>query len=225
MPRVRPFRIAGVFFTGMYEYDAKSVYVTIPALQQFLSLGDEVTGIEVKVSDSDLTQPVVDAIAARLGAGYRVQDWKELNKSLFSALKLEQIAMFLVLTIIILVASFSIISNLIMVVVEKSREIATLKSIGASDGAIMRIFISEGLFIGVLGTAFGLAIGIAACLALKHYGLPLNSDVYYIDRLPVAMSAPAIVAVAFAGLGISIIATIYPAYIGARMRPIDGLRK
>lgn len=225
MPRLRPFRVAGVFFTGMYEYDAKFVYVTIPALQQFLSLGDEVTGIEVAVSDSDRTQVVVDAIAQRIGTGYRVQDWKELNKSLFSALKLEQIAMFLVLTIIILVASFSIISNLIMVVVEKGREIATLKSMGASDWAVMRVFIAEGLFIGVLGTAFGLAIGIGTCLALKYYGLPLNSDVYYIDRLPVAMSPSAIIAVAFAGLGISVVATIYPAYIGARMRPIDGLRQ
>jgi lipoprotein-releasing system permease protein len=225
VPRVRPFRIAGVFFTGMYEYDAKFVYVTIPALQQFLSLGDEVTGVEIKVSDIDRTQPVVDAIGERLGAAYRVQDWKELNKSLFSALKLEQIAMFLVLTIIILVASFSIVSNLIMVVVEKGREIATLKSIGASDRAIMRIFVFEGVFIGLLGTCLGLAVGIGACLALKHYGLPLDSDVYYIDRLPVAMAPLAIGAVAFAGLLISVGATLYPAYIGARLRPIDGLRQ
>src|SRR5262249_20442418 len=169
MPRLRPFRVAGIFFTGMYEYDAKFVYVTIPALQQFLSLGDEVTGIEIKVSDSDKTPPIVDAIVAKLGPTYHVQDWRELNKSLFSALKLEQLVMFGILTVIIIVASFSIISNLIMVVVEKGREIATLKSMGASDGAIMRIFIAEGVFIGLLGTTFGLVVGIGTCLALKVY--------------------------------------------------------
>jgi len=225
MPRLRPFRVAGIFFTGMYEYDAKFAYVTIPALQQFLSLGDEVTGIEIKVSDSDRTPPVVDAIKAKLGAGYLVQDWRELNKSLFSALALEQFVMFAILTVIIIVASFSIISNLIMVVVEKGREIATLKSIGASDWAIMRIFVAEGVFIGLLGTLFGLIVGISACLGLKYFGLPLDSDVYYIDRLPVSMSAWSIGCVALAGILISILATLYPAYVGARLRPIDGLRQ
>jgi lipoprotein-releasing system permease protein len=225
MPRLRSFRIAGVFFTGMYEYDAKFVYVTIPALQHFLSLGDEVTGIEIKISDVDRTGPVVQALADKLGDRYLVQDWKELNKSLFSALKLEQIAMFLVLTIIILVASFSIISNLIMVVVEKGREIATLKSLGASDWMIMRVFVAEGIFIGLLGTLLGIAVGIGTCLALKYFGLPLDSDVYYIDRLPVAMSPLAIGFVALAGLTISVLATVYPAYVGATLRPIDGLRR
>lgn len=225
MPRLRPFRVAGIFFTGMYEYDAKFVYVTIPALQQFLSLGDEVTGIEIKVSDSDRTPPVVDAIKEKLGPGYHVQDWRELNRSLFSALALEQFVMFAILTVIIIVASFSIISNLIMVVVEKAREIATLKSLGASDWAIMRIFVAEGVFIGLLGTLFGLVFGIGACLGLKYFGLPLDSDVYYIDRLPVSMSAWSIGAVALAGILISVVATLYPAYIGARLRPIDGLRQ
>lgn len=225
MPRLRPFRVAGIFFTGMYEYDAKFVYVTIPALQQFLSLGDEVTGIEIKVSDSDRTPPVVETIKEKLGPGYHVQDWRELNRSLFSALALEQFVMFAILTVIIIVASFSIISNLIMVVVEKGREIATLKSMGASDWAIMRIFVAEGVFIGLLGTLFGLIFGIGACLGLKYFGLPLDSDVYYIDRLPVSMSAWSIGAVALAGILISVVATLYPAYIGARLRPIDGLRQ
>jgi len=225
MPRLRPFRVAGIFFTGMYEYDAKFVYVTIPALQQFLSLGDEVTGIEIKVSDSDRTPPLVEALKAKLGPRYHVQDWRELNRSLFSALALEQFVMFAILTVIIIVASFSIISNLIMVVVEKGREIATLKSMGASDWAIMRIFVAEGVFIGLLGTLFGLVVGISACLLLKYFGLPLDSDVYYIDRLPVAMSPWSIGAVALAGILISVIATLYPAYVGARLRPIDGLRQ
>lgn len=224
IPRTRPFRVAGVFYSGMYEYDTKFVYVTLPALQRFLSMGDEVAGIEIKVRDLDDTQPVVADLTARLGPGYRVQDWKELNRNLFSALKLEKIAMFLVLTIIILVASFSIVSNLIMVVVEKAREIAILKSMGASDRGIMRIFMIEGLYIGALGTSFGLAVGIGACWALGRFGLPLDPDVYYIDRLPVAMDGLAIALVAMAGIAISFVATLYPSYVAARLRPVEGLR-
>jgi lipoprotein-releasing system permease protein len=224
VPRTRPFRVAGTFYSGMYEYDTKFVYVTQPALQSFLSLGDEVTGVEVKASDIDETRPLVAEIQGRLGPGYRVQDWKEINRNLFSALKLEKIAMFLVLTIIILVASFSIISNLIMVVVEKAKEIAILKSMGAGDISVMRVFVIEGLYIGALGTSFGLVVGIGTCLALGYFGLPLDPDVYYIDKLPVAMDPFAIVAVAFAGVLISVVATIYPSWIAARLRPVDGLR-
>jgi lipoprotein-releasing system permease protein len=224
VPRVRSFRVAGIFFSGMYEYDTKFAYVTVPAMQSFLSLGDEVTGIEIKVRDRDRTEPVVRAIAERLGPAYKVQDWKEINRSLFSALKLEKIAMFLVLTIIILVASFSIISNLIMVVVEKAREIAILKAQGASDGGVMRTFMIEGLYIGLLGTIVGISLGVLSCWALDHFGLPLDSEVYYIDKLPVAMDTVAIVLVAVAGVAISFIATIYPSWLAARMRPVDGLR-
>jgi lipoprotein-releasing system permease protein len=225
VPRTRSFRVAGVFFTGMYEYDARIVYVSIPALQSFLGLGDEVTGIEIKVTDMEETDPLVAAVQARLGPEYRVKDWKELNRSLFSALKIEQIGMFIVLVIIVIVAAFSIVSNLIMVVVEKAREIAILKSMGASDGAIMRVFISEGLYIGALGTLFGLAVGLGACWALDRYGLPLDSDVYYIDRLPVAVEPVNVVLIAFAGVAISVLATLYPAWIGARLKPVDGLRQ
>lgn len=224
IPRTRRFRVAGRFFTGMYEYDTKFVYVTLPALQRFLSLGDEVHGIEIKVSDIDRTAPIVKSVMERLGPGYRVQDWKELNRSLFSALKLEKIAMFLVLAIIILVASFSIVSNLIMVVVEKAREIAILKSMGASDLGIMRVFVIEGVYIGGLGTIFGISLGLAACWALTRFGLPLDPDVYYIDKLPVAMEPMAITAVALAGIAISFVATIYPSMVAARIRPVEGLR-
>ena len=224
IPRTRRFRVAGKFYSGMYEYDTKFVYVTMPALQSFLSMGDEVSGIEIKVADIDRTGPVVDAVSARLGPGYRVQDWKQLNRNLFSALKLEKIAMFLVLTIIILVASFSIISNLIMIVVEKAREIAILKSMGASDRGVMRVFMIEGLYVGILGTTVGLVLGTATCWAMSRFGLPLDPDVYYIDKLPVAMDPVAILAVGLAGVTLSFVATIYPSYIAARLRPVDGLR-
>jgi lipoprotein-releasing system permease protein len=224
IPRVRNFRVAGIFYSGMYEYDTKYAYVTLPALQSFLSLGDEVDGIEIKIRDHDDTRPAVLALQKELGPQYRVQDWKEINRNLFSALKLEKIAMFLVLTIIILVASFSIVSNLIMVVVEKAKEIAILKALGASDWGVMRIFMIEGSYIGALGTAFGISLGVATCVALERFGLPLDSEVYYIDRLPVSMDGVAIALVAFAGLAISFIATIYPSYVAAKLRPVDGLR-
>jgi lipoprotein-releasing system permease protein len=224
IPRVRNFRVAGIFFSGMYEYDSRFAYVTLPALQSFLTAGDQVDGIEIKIRDHDDTRPVVRALEAALGPGYKVQDWKEINRNLFSALKLEKIAMFLVLTIIILVASFSIISNLIMVVVEKAKEIAILKAIGASDLGVMRVFMIEGSYIGALGTLFGLSLGVATCVGLKSFGLPLDPEVYYIDRLPVSMDPVAISLVAFAGLAISFIATIYPSYVAAKLRPVDGLR-
>ena len=224
VPRTRALRVGGVFFTGMFEYDAKLVYVSIAALQRFLGLGDAVTGVEVKVSDIDDTRALVGAVQRKLGAAYVVKDWQELNRGLFTALKLEQVAMFLILTIIIFVASFSIVSNLIMVVVEKAREIAILKSMGAADGSVMRIFVAEGLYIGTLGTIFGLLVGLGSCWAIGRFGLPISSDVYYIDKLPVAVMPWSIVAIAVAGVAISVLATLYPAYVGARLRPVDGLR-
>src|SRR5262249_38036305 len=146
IPFNRDYRVAGIFYTGMYEYDLKYIYVTLDSLQTFLDRGDAVDGIEVRISDADDTGRYVPTdvspglIREALGPGYRVVDWRELNRSLFSALKLEKIAMFLVLGIVILVASFSIVGNLIMVVVEKAKEIALLKTLGASDFGVMQLF-------------------------------------------------------------------------------------
>jgi lipoprotein-releasing system permease protein len=225
IPRTKPFRVAGTFFTGMFEYDTKLVYVSLPALQSFLSLGDEVHGLEVRVTDMDRTPGLVRAIGQKLGKGYRVQGWEELNKSLFAALKLEKIAMFLVLSIIILVASFSIVSNLIMVVVEKGRDVAVLKSLGAADLGVMRIFVFRGLYIGVIGTLTGVTLGVISAVLMTTNAVPLDPNVYYIDRVPVALDPVAVVFVAIAGVVISAIATIYPAYTSVKLRPTDGLRK
>jgi lipoprotein-releasing system permease protein len=224
IPFNRDYRIAGIFFTGMYEYDLKFIYVTLDSLQDFLDRGDAIDGIEVRVGSPDDTDRYVRQISQVLGPHYRVQDWKELNRSLFSALKLEKIAMFLVLAIVILVASFSIVGNLIMVVVEKQREIALLKTLGASDAGIMQLFAIQGLLIGVVGTALGVGTGLVFCYIGKRVGIPLNPDVYYIDRMPVNVDVQSVGMTFLAGVLVSVVATFYPAILGARVRPATGMR-
>jgi lipoprotein-releasing system permease protein len=224
IPFNRDYRVAGKFFTGMYEYDLKYVYVTLDSLQEFLDRGDAIDGIEVRVVNPYDTDVFVALFQQAFGSAYRVQDWKELNRSLFSALKLEKIAMFLVLGIVILVASFSIVGNLIMVVVEKAREIALLKTLGASDAGVMQLFAIQGLMIGVIGTLLGVATGLLGCWVLSAYGFPLNENVYYIDRLPIHVDPPSVAAAAAAGILISIAATLYPAVVAARVRPAAGMR-
>lgn len=224
IPFNRDYRVAGIFYTGMYEYDLKYVYVTLDSLQDFLDRGDAVDGIEVRINNPDDTPAFVATFQATFGPNYRVQDWKELNRSLFTALKLEKIAMFLVLGIVILVASFSIVGNLIMVVVEKAREIALLKTLGASDVGVMQLFAIQGLMIGLIGTALGVGTGLLGCWAGKRFGLPLNPDVYYIDRLPIHIDPISVLAAASAGILISIAATLYPAVVAARVRPAAGMR-
>jgi lipoprotein-releasing system permease protein len=224
IPFNRDYRVAGIFYTGMYEYDLKYVYVTLDSLQEFLDRGDAVDGIEVRVKNPDDTDAFVSQFQATFGTQYRVQDWKELNRSLFSALKLEKIAMFLVLGIVILVASFSIVGNLIMVVVEKAREIALLKTLGASDVGVMQLFAIQGLMIGLIGTALGVGTGLLGCWAGKRFGIPVSPDVYYIDRLPIHVDPMSVLAAASAGILISIAATLYPAIVAARVRPAAGMR-
>ena len=224
MPRTKGFRVAGIFYSGMYEYDSKIAYAAIAPAQKLLGLDDAAHGVEIKVRDPDGAQAVADVVRARLGAGYEVKGWGELNRSLFEALKLEKIAMFVVLTFIVMVASFSIITNLIMVVVQKGREIAILKAMGASGAALLRIFVIQGLYIGAIGTALGLAVGVGTCLALERFGLHLDPEVYYIATLPVRLDPTEILVIAAAGVAISAVATVYPAWLASRFEPVEGLR-
>jgi len=224
MPKLKPFRVAGHFYTGMYEFDSKLAYVSLAEAQKFLGMRGEVTGIEVRTLHPDEALALAERLGRELGSGYEVRSWEELNKGLFMALRLEKIAMFVVLTFIALVASFSIISNLIMLVTEKAREVAILKSMGARDGAILRVFIAEGLYIGLLGLGLGLALGIPGCLMLAKWGLPLDPDVYYIQQLPVVMRGGEIAGISLAALGLCCLATLYPAFLASRMRPVEGLR-
>jgi len=224
IPRLKSFRVAGHFYTGMYEFDSKLAYVTLEEAQKFLGVRGEVTGIEVRTTDADAANEVAERIAKRLGPGLEARSWQELNRNLFAALWVEKLGMFIFLTFIVLVASFSIVSNLIMLVTEKGREVAILKSMGASDGGILRVFFAEGLYIGIVGLGLGLVMGIGSCLLIYKFGLPLDPDVYYIHKLPIVMRPSEIASVAGAALGLCCLATLYPAYLASRLRPVEGLR-
>lgn len=223
MPRSRPFRVVGIFYTGMYEYDANFAYTRIEDAQDFTS-AEGVNGIELKTVNVDKAIDIASTIEPVLGDRYEVLDWMEMNRSLFYALKLEKIAMFVVLTFIILVASFSIIAMLIMIVIEKGREIALLKSLGASDAGIMRVFVFQGTVIGTVGALIGLVLGLTICYLLMTFGFPLNSEVYYISTLPVDLDPVEVVLILVCAIGISMLATIYPSIQAARLKPVDGLR-
>jgi len=225
VPRERKFRVAGIFFSGMYEYDATHGYVTMEVARDFLDQKDRLGAIQVKVLDAeaaDGVRPAIEAAVAR--PELRVRDWREINKGLFSALKLERIATFIVLSRSIIVASFCILCTLLLVVTEKGKEIAILKALGASDGAILRVFMLEGMIIGGIGTVFGVAVGYATCFGLSWFGVRIDPDVYYIDRLPIAVNGWDFFAVTVAALCICAISTLYPARAASKLLPVDGLR-
>lgn len=224
IPKSRPFRVAAIFYSGMYEFDTKFAYVTLPEARRFLGLDDEITGLEVKVDDVPEAAAVAGALRAKLGPRYEVRDWQQLNRQLFSALRLEKLVMFIVLIFIVLVASFSIVTNLIMVVLQKSREIAALKALGTSSRSVLRLFVFAGLYIGVIGMLLGMVQGIGVCNYLKTIGLPLDPEVYYIAVLPVRIDPVDMALVAFAAVALSFMATVYPALRAAGLRPVDGLR-
>ncbi len=225
-PRSRAFRTACILYSGMYEYDSKFVYIGIPEAQRFFKMGDNVVGLELKFKDVDAARAEGRRVVAMLGGfPYRAKDWAELNRNLFSALKLEKLAMAIILTFIVLVACFNILSTLIMLVLEKTKEISILKSMGARDASIMKIFVLEGLSIGAIGTAMGLLLGLASCSFIERYGLQLDPDVYYISNLPVNADAGQFVAVAAISLALSYLATLYPATKASRLSPVDGLRE
>jgi lipoprotein-releasing system permease protein len=226
IPRERKFRVAGIFFSGMYEYDATHGYITLDAARDFFDERERIGAIQVKVVDSEKAELFHDGIATAAGRPdeLRIRDWKEINKNLFSALKLERIATFIVLSLAIIVASFCILCTLLLMVTEKGREIAILKALGASDMAILRVFMVEGMIIGSIGTVFGVATGYAVCYGLSWFGVRIDPDVYYIDRLPIAVNAWDFAAVTGAALLICAISTLYPARAASKLLPVEGLR-
>ena len=225
VPMARSFRVAGVFYTGMYEYDAKSVYTTLASAQDFFSMGDAITGIGLKFNNLDRAGPIcADILSALDGYPYFTRTWYQMNKNLFTALKMEKIGMFILVVIVTLVSAFGIISTLIMLVWEKVKEIAILKSMGATGDGVMKIFMFEGITIGMVGTILGLLMGWGMCGLLQSIGLQLDPEVYYIEGLPVNMDVVEFVLIAGIAFHISFIATIYPSRRASRLRPAEGLR-
>jgi len=225
MPRTKRFRVAAIFYSGMYQYDAMSVYTMMDQAMDYFATDGKVSSIYVKVDDAENAEHLADDVKAAVNRPeLQIRDWREINKNLFSALKLERYATFIILSIAIMVASFCIVCTLLLMVTEKGKEIAILKALGASDGSILRTFMIEGVIIGGIGTVFGVVTGLAMCTGLKWFGLRLDPEVYYIDRLPISVNASDFAAVAIAALTICTLSTVYPAYAASKLRPVDGLR-
>ena len=219
------FIVKGLFESGMYEYDNSLLYISLTDAQHFLSLGDEVTGIELRIKDIQDSEEISGTIQDKLGYPYWTKDWTMMNRSLFSALKLEKVTMFIILTMIILVGALNIISSLVMLVMEKHRDISILRTMGASSKSIMYIFIFQGLFVGFVGTLLGLVSGSFLCQLLERYKfIKLPPDVYYITTLPVRMEWMDTFLIAFAAIVISFIATIFPSRQASRVNPLEALR-
>jgi len=230
IPKIRMFRLGAIFFSGMFEYDAKNIYTTLESARSFLGIPEGVTGIEIRIKKPNDAEKISRIIKKRLSSlpastNLRVRHWKELNRSLFSALLLEKIGMFLMLSLTILIASFSIISTLVMLVTEKTQEISVLKTLGAHNGMIMRIFQFQGFLLGFVGTLVGTGLGILLCWLIKHFGVPINPEVHYIDKLPVKMEPVEITLVAISSLVMCTLITLYPAKIAGKQQIIEGLKK
>ncbi len=226
-PKVESFQVQGVFSTGMQEYDTSFAYTTIPAAQEILGFTrDLVTGMEIRLHDVDQAHELSERITQSLGGyPYYVRNWKEMNENLFAALELEKLAMGVILTMIILVASFSIITALIMLVMEKRKDIAILMSMGTTRRMVRNIFIFLGLMIGALGTALGFAVGLGGCYLLENYQfIQLPADVYFMDHLPVLLHTRDLIIIALAAMVLCFLATIYPARKASRLNPAEALR-
>ena len=224
-PNTKRFKVTAIFDSGMYEYDASMVYISLGEAQRFLALGDSVTGLELKVKEVYQSDIIARNIQKSLGYPYWTKDWKLMNRSLFSALKLEKLTMFIILTMIVLVGALNIISTLVMVVMEKTRDIAILRAMGASAKSIMSIFMFQGVLVGVVGTAVGLLSGLGICYLLARYKfINLPADVYYISKLPVLVSYPDVTIVAVAAVVISFFATLYPAWYASRLNPVESFQ-
>lgn len=225
-PVAKQFRVTGVFDAGFDQYDSKLVYTDLYQAQPFYDTGDSVTGIEMKVNDIEKARAIARDIDGRLQNGiYHTMDWEELNHGLFTALRIQQLLMSLVLALIIVVAAFTVIATLIMVVLDKKKEIAVLKAMGASNSALLRAFLYQGAIIGVMGTAIGLALGVLLCKVLLVHALPLDPKVYFISHLPVQVRPMEFVMVGIFAILVCLGATIWPALHAARLRPAEAFRE
>ena len=233
IPRMKTYQIAALFEIGMYEYDNNFIYMPLAASQTFFRLGEAVTGLDVMLTDPDAVNRVREPILTAIGPGKRVFDWQQANSSFFTAIQVERNVMFLILTLIILVAAFNIISSMIMLVKDKGRDIAVLRTMGASKGMIMRIFFMTGASIGVVGTLFGFVLGLAFCLNIETIrgwveyltGTEVfSAEIYFLSKLPAKIDTGEVITVVGMALALSFLATIYPAWRAARQDPVEALR-
>ncbi len=224
-PKSGEFRVIGIFEAGFQEYDTRLVYVDLYAAQRLFDHGDTVTGVEIRLHDLDKAPEIARRLERVLGGGpYHTMDWQELNRNLFTALAIQKVALSLVIGMIVIVAAFNVIATLIMVVLEKKREIAILKAMGARSFGVLLVFMVQGLLIGVVGTAIGVLLGGGVILYLERFQFPLDPHVYLIDHLPVKSSPVELVITIAVALGICIVATIIPSAWAARLLPADGVR-
>jgi lipoprotein-releasing system permease protein len=224
-PIAKQFRVIAIAEAGFDQYDSKLVYTDLYEAQGFYDLGDTVMGVEMKVADIDKAKSISRQIDKMLANGlYHTMDWEELNHGLFTALRIQKVSMSAVLGLIILVAAFTVVATLIMIVLEKKREIAVLKAMGATNDAVLRTFLYQGGFIGALGTGLGLVLGFLACKGLLVYAFPLDPKVYFISRLPVEVSGQDFAITGLGAILICLAATVVPALYAARLNPADGLR-
>ncbi len=225
LPSMKRFKIAGIFESGMYEYDGSLAYINLKDAQDILHMKDSVTGIEVRVDDIYKAGKIAEKIIAKIGFPYWTRDWMQMNHNLFSALKLEKTVMFIILALIVLVAAFNIASTLIMMVMGKTKDIAILKAMGATEKSIRKIFVFKGMIIGLLGTAFGVFSGFIICKLLEKYKfIKLPGDVYYITTLPVSLQGVHVLIIATVAMVICFIATLYPAQKASRLNPVEAIR-
>jgi lipoprotein-releasing system permease protein len=224
-PTSRDFKVIGIFEAGFQEYDSRLVYMDLYEAQIFQDQGDTVVGVEIRLNDIDRASEIALRLERELGGGpFHTMDWKELNHNLFTALEVQKVMLSLVIATIILVAAFNVIATLIMIVLEKRREVAILKAMGARDSAVLQVFMIQGAAIGLVGTFIGLCLGGAVCLYLNVFQFPLDPKVYLINHLPVRVSPTEFLVTIAIALAICVTATLIPSYWAARLLPADGIR-
>ncbi len=224
-PTFRNLRVAGIFHSGMFEYDTKWTYVAVPEAQDFLDMDGRVSGLELRVDDIDDVERIARDVEKALGYPHYARHWRNMNQSLFEALALEKIVMGMILGMVVVVAGLLIVSNLFMLVITRRKEIAVLKALGAGHGTILRVFVFVGAFIGLTGTVVGTGLGLVLCEVIRRVEYDLGTDVYYVTTLPVVVEPTPVVVTAIGALAVCFAATLYPAMRAAGLHPVDGLRE